>query len=228
MSGINIVRLFFLALIMLALGHCYTARASGDCKGQSCNNGGETNVEVNNNVSFRPLNSVGANNRVDNAVSNESKSLGLSHGMGDVDINQCLGSRQWSTPLYSRQKLVINWPCMAEFYLRNGMFRQAAMALCNTEIRDEYESEAACEADHDFQAVAVGAMPDEHEDDEDEYHREMAEELAMLRADLQAKIANLEEETKKRPRSTTERVEVQKVPFLSEKQKAALREVIDE
>lgn len=85
-------------------------------------------------------------------------SLALVNSLGDVDIAQCLGSTQWGTPIYSRQKLVINWPCMAEFYLRNQKYALAAMALCNTEILDEFASEIDCEVAHDF--GPVGPPPD--------------------------------------------------------------------
>ena len=78
-------------------------------------------------------------------------------GLGDVDIAGCLGSEQWTLLIGGKQKLVLNWPCMAEFYLRNNEPDLAAMALCNTEILDEFDDEEACEAAHDF----LAEMPDQ-------------------------------------------------------------------
>jgi len=50
-----------------------------------------------------------------------------------------------------KQKLVLNQVCMADFYLKVGRFDLAAQALCNQpEILKEYQTEVACEADHDF------------------------------------------------------------------------------
>jgi len=71
--------------------------------------------------------------------------------LGDVDIAQCLGSTQFTFLVGGKQKLVLNWPCMAEFYLKQGRYDLAAQALCNQpEIIKEYMTEVACEIDHDF------------------------------------------------------------------------------
>ncbi len=86
-------------------------------------------------------------------------------GLGDVDIAGCLGSEQWTLLFGGKQKLVINWPCMAEFYLRNGAPELAAMALCNTEILDEFDSEAECEAAHKFLSTYQPAASEPAETD---------------------------------------------------------------
>ncbi len=71
--------------------------------------------------------------------------------LGDVDIAQCLGSEAWTLLIGGKQVLVINWPCMAEFYLKQGRYDLAAQALCNhPEIVADYETEVACQIDHDF------------------------------------------------------------------------------
>lgn len=86
-----------------------------------------------------------------NSIHSESKSLALGNVMGDVDIADCLGSTQWSTPVYGRQGLILNQVCMAEFYLNAGKYELAAMSLCNVkEILKEFASEEECEAAHDF------------------------------------------------------------------------------
>ena len=89
-----------------------------------------------------------------NVVGESGTALGLGHALGDVDIAQCLGSTQWDTILGGRQKLVLNNVCMAEFYLNNGKWKLAAMALCNQpEILSEFSTEAECEEAHNFNSV---------------------------------------------------------------------------
>lgn len=81
----------------------------------------------------------------------DSLAIGFGHALGDVDIAQCLASTQWDTILMGKQKLVLNNVCMAEFYLANGKWALAAMALCNQkEILGEFDSEGECERAHDF------------------------------------------------------------------------------
>lgn len=142
-------------------------------------------------------------------------SFGLSNNMGDVDIAGCLGSVQFGSPVYSKQKLVINWPCMAEFYLRNAKYDLAAMALCNTEILDEFKSEAECEAAHDFGPMPV-FEPVVVIDDGDEHQQEidhLAEQL----------VALTEQVNKPRPVATRQYVQQ---PFLSDAKRTALAEVV--
>jgi len=204
------------------------AIASGDCKGHSCNDVnvggdtvnvggdtitntiGDTNVPVN--VTTGDM--VGGNT----SLSNNSKALALSNVLGDVDIAGCLGSTQWATPVFSKQKLTINWPCMATFYLNNNMPDLAAVAICNTEIRKEFASEDECRAAHDFEEMieeAVIVMSESKDEDEVEYLREELEQQSMLQADLEAKVQNLER---------SKRVVIQQ-PYLNDEQRAKLREL---
>lgn len=149
----------------------------------------------------------------------DSLGIGLSNSLGDVDIAGCLGSEQWNSVVFGKQKLVLNWPCMAEFYLRNEKYDLAAMAICNTEVVDEFASESECEAAHDFGPVAVPApaMIIESDDEDEERWREEQQELVI---DLQEKIAELE----KRPAQQVSRQVVQQ-PYLTDQQRQALREV---
>jgi hypothetical protein len=144
-----------------------------------------------------------------------SKALGLGRSSFDVDINQCMGSTSWDTILMGKQKLVLNWVCLTEFYIKTSQPELAAMAICNTEMLDEFESEAECEAAHDFFVDVVEAMPmvaveDDH-DDED--YRELAQKL---------------EELEQREPQVIERTVIQKQEFLSAEKRAALQEVLDE
>lgn len=217
------------------------AFASGDCKGQSCNqSGGDTVVNTDVSVGGTDVSVGGTDVNVggttigdtnvpvnvttgdmvdgDTSLSNNSKALALSNSLGDVDIAGCLGSTQWATPLFSKQKLVVNWPCLAEFYLRNGQYKLASMAICNTEIVKEFANEAECEAAHDFKAIIeepVLVMAESNDDDEIEYLRDELEEQAMLHTDLEAKIKNLEQ---------SKRIVIRE-PYLSESQRTALQEL---
>ena len=106
----------------------------------------------------------------DNISSNSTsieggRGLGLSNSLGDVAISGCLGSTQWATPLFSKQKLSINWTCLAEFYLRTHRWELAAIALCNTEIRQEFPDEDTCRMAHDFSPLAEH-QKDNHDDHE--------------------------------------------------------------
>jgi len=205
MSLANAVRLFFLCLIVLAIASAYAA--------DDRSTGADVDVRTDTSVNTEVLGST---------QKHSNRALALSNGLGDVDIAGCLGSTQWSTPVYSRQKLVINWPCMAEFYLRNAQYSLAAMAICNTEILSEFDTEAACEASHNFAPLhvePVAAMVAEPVEDNDEWRREQYE----IVSDLQEKVALLEA-AKKPPAQVTRQVVQQ--PFLSDAKRAALAELV--
>ena len=219
---------FMLAFVLLLLSA--PLWASGDCKGQSCNGDtinvggdtvnvggdtitntiGDTNVPVN--VTTGDM--VGG----DTSLSNNSKALALSNVLGDVDIAGCLGSTQWATPVFSKQKLTINWPCMATFYLNNNMPDLAAVAICNTEIRKEFASEDECRAAHDFEEMIEEAVIVMESSEEEDELREELQQQAMVQEQLHAKIEKLE---------NSKRVVIRE-PYLSDEKKSKLREIINE
>lgn len=202
-SRLATVFVFLIALVFMLLTMPLWA---DDCRGNKpCNS---TDVTV----------STGDMVGGDTVLNNDSRALALSNAMGDVDIAGCLGSTQWATPLFSKQKLVVNWPCLTEFYLRNGKYELASMAICNTEIVKEFASEADCEAAHDFEAMAEEVIVMAESEEEVEYLREELQEQAMLQADLNAKIENLEQ---------SKRVVIHE-PYLSDDKKDRLREIVNE
>lgn len=164
-------------------------------------NGGPTNVTTGpTNVTTGPNTmTTGPNN-----TSFESRALALSNVLGDVDIAACLGSTQWSTPIYGRQRLVLNQVCMAEFYLETGKYQLAAMALCNVpEILAEFDTETACEASHDFTGLATPSPPPmaaESSDEDDEYHAQIVEQKKEITV-LNKRLVSLEK--KKAPSGLT-------------------------
>jgi hypothetical protein len=161
---------FIVFLVALAILMMSAPLWATDCRGNSCNGGGDidiggTNVDVGTDVTVGDTNvnvpiTTGPTNVTggDTTLNNESRAIALSNVLGDVDIAGCLGSTQWATPLFSKQKLVVNWPCLTEFYLRNGKYELAAMAICNTEVVKEFASEADCEAAHDFEEIIEPAV----------------------------------------------------------------------
>jgi len=149
-----------------------------------------------------------------------SKALGLGRSSFDVDINQCLASTSWDTIVGGKQKVVLNWVCMAEFYLKNGKPELAAMAVCNTEVLKEFDSEEDCEAAHDFfqdmvEEAAV-IVPNPNWEEEDERHEEYEQRIAELEAKVNA------------PRPTRVTREVVQQRYLSDEQRAKLEKVLEE
>jgi hypothetical protein len=189
-----------------------------DCRGNSCNDVGtdvtvgDTNVNVP--ITTGPTNVTGG----DTTLNNESRAIALSNVLGDVDIAGCLGSTQWATPLFSKQKLVVNWPCLTEFYLRNGKYELAAMAICNTEIVKEFASEADCEAAHDFEEIIEEAVIvyAESDDEEVEYLREELQRQEAFHDELEGKVQSLEQQ---------QRIVIRE-PYLSDEKKDKLREIV--
>ena len=166
--------------------------------------------------------STGATNT--NVQTGGNKALALSNALGDVDIAGCLGSTQWATPLYSKQKLSTNWACLAEFYLRAEKYSLAAMAMCNTEVRHEFETEEDCRKAHDFTPVAapapvLGLIPD---DDEEEIHNQYEAQFEQQRAMIDELRSQIQ-----RPAIRPNTI-VQKTEFLDEKKLAALRALREE
>ena len=199
-ENISLVFGVFLVVVILLLLYGVVQADNG----HGHNHGGETTVDTDVTVDTSVDVADGPVN-----VTNKSKALALSNVLGDVDIAGCLGSTQWATPLFSKQKLVLNWPCLTEFYLRNGQYELAAMAICNTAVNKEFASEQECRDAHDFQAMVEEPMVvSAGEDDEVEYLRDELENQAM-------QIKSLEQ---------SRRVVIRE-PYLTDEQKAKLREL---
>jgi len=213
MRTVTKARLWGLLALALAIAWfiwgIQVAQASGDCRGNSCNDGDTINVGGDTiDVGGDTINvdggtfsggdvtvPVDVNAPSSNTMHNESKSLALGNVLGDVDIADCLGSTQWSTPVFGRQGLILNNVCMAEFYLSAGKYHLAAMALCNVkEILKEFASEEECELAHDFTppAAAANALPAMVA----QIERQNDEELAMLRMEQ----AQLQEQVERQQR----------------------------
>jgi hypothetical protein len=172
------------------------------------------------------------------SMQNETKTFAFSNSLGDVDIAACLGSEQWSTPVYGQQKLKLNQVCMAEFYLKNGLYDLAAMSLCNVkEILKEFEgkgikkddAEAACEAAHtfgptvaDIAALEPAAAPPFESFEE---HNEDVVEIQMAQQALQMEVQELRAELdaeRRRPPPPPRVVQQEAEPRLTDAEKYAI------
>lgn len=80
-----------------------------------------------------------------------NRSFALVNTMGDVDIGQCRFSTQWGTPLFSKQKILLDETCVGFQFLALGQYDLAAMHFCNDEdTLTEFASEIDCELAHNF------------------------------------------------------------------------------
>ncbi len=157
-----------------------------------------------------------------------NRAYALANSLGDVDIAGCLGSEQWNTPLFGKQKLVTNWACLTEFYLRAEMYANAAIAICNTDIRREFETEQECRDAHPFEAMAVVPEPDS--EDEDEEHAQILSRLdaqdrviADLRAEKEKAMVRLQKTEKVAQRAySTPQTVIQRESFIDDDKRAAL------
>ena len=220
------IKLFFFVLTIgvlfyLAVTDVY---ATGDCKGHSCNDGGDvsvgTNVETN--VSLNSaLNNTSTLNGGDmvggdtNVSTGGNRALALSNSMGDVDLTGiCQGSTQWATPLFSKQKIERDEVCVGFAWLKLGQYDLAKMHFCmDKETLAQYDSEEECEYAHDFNPVIEAAVIVEDYDEEYRMEQQMRYDA------LEQKIENIEPKV-------TQKV-IQK-PFLSTTQRSKLQAILDE
>ena len=174
----------------------------------------DTTVNVGGDTVNVPVDVQGGYQEV-NGSTHRSKALALSNSLGDVDIAGCLGSTQWATPLFSKQKLSVNWACLAEFYLRSGKYQLAAMAMCNTEIAKEFTSEDDCRNAHDFtpQEPQVAPVSDDLDKDEEMHDLYQSQLYAQ-----QMQIDELEQLVQKAPARTI----VKNTEFLNADKRAKL------
>ena len=121
-------------------------------------------------------------------------------GLGDVDINQCLGSTAWSLLVGGRQKLVLNRWCAAADLDRMGLHTQAARIRCQLpEVRKLYRTSGKwifskydmtnCVPEWTVKMVPVApaSAPEAPKKDEmEDYHREQQMALESLSRELEA------------------------------------------
>ena len=167
------------------------------------------------------------NNQTGGDISHESNALGFSHSLGDVDINQCLGSTQWGSIIVSKQKLVLNKWCAAEVYDAKGLHHMAAVMRCDIpEILKHFADSEHCVVANKWVPKAViedtVVADDRRDEDEEEWH----EEQIQLQQDYDERLAQIEEQI--RAPKVIERTVVEQKPWMTDEKRAALQKVLDE
>lgn len=132
-------------------------------------------------------------------VGGENRSLALSGGsLGDVDINGCLGSTQFSIfVLFAKQSLKIDALCVADKYDQVGRHQLAAQLRCQVPLiaNLDYSGSNCIDANTfetppdptptlDAAATASMVAAAEHDDDDDALVHDTAAALAALQAQL--------------------------------------------
>lgn len=161
------------------------------------------------------------------AITNKSRAYAFAHGMGDVDINQCMGSEQWSTVLISKQKLIPNLWCMGESYDAMGLHYMAAQMRCDIQIvAEKFPTREDCVAANTMLAPqqpesSQAILPEEFEDD----IRMLQAQQIQMYDELIDRIERTEAKPAPRP---VQKTTVEQIPFLNDKKRAALMEVVKE
>ena len=154
-------------------------------------------------------------------------------GLGDVAIARCLGSEAWTLLIGGKQKLVLNQVCMSEFYLNVGRFDLAAQALCNQpEILAEYNTETACELDHDFTPAIVEDIDLPERNVQFEEHYELAQqqehEIEYLKEEQASLVGRIDYLTERIERVPTVRPQIDKGAERRAKSREAYQKALTE
>ena len=214
----NLAIIILVGLLVISMAPVW---ASGDCKGHSCNDGGDINL-TGGDVNVAANTSVDASGDVSFSSNDTSRAFGF--GLGDVDINDCY--RSYQVLIYQDSKL--NKFCVAQHYAAMGNEAAYQQVMCSIgAIKKLWDDKASCLAAHTLAVMPQQPLDtpekileiDHDEDEEERFHVEQQE----LYEDLLAKIRNLEEAQNRSPVVRREVVE-QRVGLTAE-QKAMLREV---
>lgn len=231
------MRLVLLAILLLPA----MSMAAGDCKGRSCNSagGGDIANEIANNsvidisntnkISQSATATVGVDvGEVQANPSYNSRAYALSNSLGDVDINDCLASKQWNTPIFGKQTVAPNLWCMAESYDARGLHSMAAFMRCDIEIiRGHFATDEAC---WEANTVVIAPPPPppvaEWDDDEEDVHERQWQTQMELAARVDELQTMLERAQSVEP-VVEQRVIEQRIGLTPE-QKMKLQEVIND
>lgn len=190
--------------------------------GGNTNNNSNTNTNTN---SVTNMVDVGGTtmNAGDVNVSNSSKSFAFAHGLGDVDINQCIVTKQTGTFVLSWQGYDYNLWCMGEVFDAKGLYHMGAEMRCDIKpIASKFDTREACLMANTVSAMAPAEVTQalrEHEEIEEEYEYRLQVQESRLN-DMQMLLEQSED---KAPA-----VRIIEKPLLSEKQRKALAEVLAE
>lgn len=77
--------------------------------------------------------------------SHSSRAFAFSHSLGDVDINECIVTKQTGTFIISWQGYDYNVWCMGEVYDAKGLYDMAALMRCDIPlVRSHFSNAAEC------------------------------------------------------------------------------------
>ena len=156
-------------------------------------------------------------------VTNKSKAFAFAHGLGDVDINQCIVTKQTGTFVLSWQGYDYNLWCMGEVFDAKGLFKMGAEMRCDIKpIASKFATRDECLLANTVSPTSPAEVTKalrEHEEIEEEYEYRLQVQEARLN-DMQAL---LEKTQQQKPQ-----VRVVEKPVLTEKQRKALAEVLAE
>jgi len=171
-----------------------------------------------NDVDVRQSNDM--NTATSGDFTNKSRSFGISGS--DADINGCRYTWGGLTFQFTKKDKF----CQATTLIKLGYVDTGILAICtDTWIKDLYGDLAACQDSLilRYEPVVVDEEPVIVEDDE-EYHQEWRDEQMQMQQDYDERIAILEQRAN-RPKVIKQ---VEQKPLLSDKQRIALQEVLDE
>ena len=156
-------------------------------------------------------------------VDTSSKSFGFAHALGDVDINQCMGSTQWGSIIVSKQKLVLNKWCAAEVYDAKGLFDMGARMRCLIpEIAELFTTELECLAANTAYLVQEVVVEDNFEEEEEWHDEQMA-----MQASYDQRIDRLEQLATRAP-AKTQIIREEAKPWMTDEKRAKLEAVLAE
>ncbi len=170
-----------------------------------------------------------------NVSTGGNRAFAVSHSLGDVDINQCIVTKQTDTFIVSWQGYDYNLWCMGEVFDAKGLYRMGAEMRCDIKpIASKFEFREDCLAANTVD-VEVTETPElselfnsaarfeEHEEIEEQFDNE----LRQLRMDV-AVLMDQQQEYEQRLEQRPEQVIVQQEPGITEEQKQAAWEYIQQ
>jgi len=198
------------------------AMADDDCKGHSCVGGDVTVGGDTINVGGDTVNVEGASLTGGDVNFSGSRAYAFGNSLGDVDINDCLASKQWNTPLFGRQDTAPNLWCMGESYDARGLYKMAARMRCKIQlIRSDFATDEDCWAENTVTPQPIAEREDRHDVDEEQLHVEQEQRYQVLNEELE----QLKQIINRPAPKPVQRTVVQEKPLLTPEQRSALLEL---
>lgn len=151
---------------------------------------------------------------------NSTRAYAFSHGLGDVDIADCLASKQFGTILFSSQNVMLNKWCAAEIYDAKGLYEMAAMMRCD--IKEVAKHFATPEQCIKANTVTIPAPPPVHNDCRDDCEDSLEQVVSL------AERVDALEKKRQQDYERTRRIEVRsRESGITDEQRQALAEVFE-